>query len=554
MPNIFYSGSDFNVYESHGQAADAALVSTTFSTGGFIQLNGLMYFLSGAELWQTDGTNAGTTLVKHIGGGSGNGRLIALNGELYFSANDSVHGTELWKSDGTDAGTVMVKDINVANTATFGTGSNATNLTFFNNKIYFSATDGTAVGGHGQELYVYDPVADTTTLKEINPGTASSSPGAFTEIGNFLVFSATDATHGTELWAIDKTNGAGTPTLVKDIEPGSGSPFLGSLVHHDNLLFFAAEGTFWKTDGTTGGTVDAGITAPANTVFSSINNVTDVDGTLFFSALTTVSSVNEGFELWKLGAGATVATLVDDINPGSGNGLGSTSFIAVGDKLFFTASDGTHGVELWVSDGTLQNTFMVKDINATALNNGDARIFTGGWQVVDGVLYFLAQDFASGGDTTSATQLWRSDGTAAGTFQLATGVSGNSQIGILDDTVFVNIQDAAAIVGSECNATDYFVNGAKNAIDAAHTATQFTLHDTTTTDNSFGSKIDLIVHGTGFVYSGGAVTAGTITGFDIKSVAASAVMSIVSNTVIDAASFYTAAKAGELGYRRCSAF
>ena len=35
-----------------------------------------------------------------------------LNGTLYFSANDNAHGQELWKSDGTAAGTVMVKDIN----------------------------------------------------------------------------------------------------------------------------------------------------------------------------------------------------------------------------------------------------------------------------------------------------------------------------------------------------------------------------------------------------------------------------------------------------------
>ena len=40
--------------------------------------------------------------------------LTNVGGTLFFSANDGTHGDELWKSDGTEAGTVMVKDINPA--------------------------------------------------------------------------------------------------------------------------------------------------------------------------------------------------------------------------------------------------------------------------------------------------------------------------------------------------------------------------------------------------------------------------------------------------------
>jgi ELWxxDGT repeat protein len=34
-----------------------------------------------------------------------------VGGKLFFTAGDGVHGRELWTSDGTEAGTVLVKDI-----------------------------------------------------------------------------------------------------------------------------------------------------------------------------------------------------------------------------------------------------------------------------------------------------------------------------------------------------------------------------------------------------------------------------------------------------------
>ena len=68
----------------------------------------------GCELWKSDGTAAGTALVRDIWPGSGSSRpseLTDVNGTLFFLANDGTHGIELWKSDGTAAGTVMVKDV-----------------------------------------------------------------------------------------------------------------------------------------------------------------------------------------------------------------------------------------------------------------------------------------------------------------------------------------------------------------------------------------------------------------------------------------------------------
>jgi len=53
-------------------------------------------------------------LVKDInpGGDSYPQYLTNVNGTLFFTADDGIHGWELWKSDGTTAGTLMVKDIN----------------------------------------------------------------------------------------------------------------------------------------------------------------------------------------------------------------------------------------------------------------------------------------------------------------------------------------------------------------------------------------------------------------------------------------------------------
>jgi ELWxxDGT repeat protein len=98
------------------------IVSPGLEPRDICDVGGVAFFVNGSsvngygiELWKSDGTTAGTVLVKDINPGSSDSSPASLtnfNGTLYFRANDGVNGYELWKSDGTAAGTVLVKDIN----------------------------------------------------------------------------------------------------------------------------------------------------------------------------------------------------------------------------------------------------------------------------------------------------------------------------------------------------------------------------------------------------------------------------------------------------------
>jgi ELWxxDGT repeat protein len=72
--------------------------------------------VSGFELWQSDGTEAGTVLVRDIRSGAASSapqQLIALGNQVVFLANDGLTDLDPWKSDGTAAGTVKIADTNI---------------------------------------------------------------------------------------------------------------------------------------------------------------------------------------------------------------------------------------------------------------------------------------------------------------------------------------------------------------------------------------------------------------------------------------------------------
>ncbi|MFO0983034.1 MAG: ELWxxDGT repeat protein [Planctomycetota bacterium] len=105
--------------------------------------------MSGAELWASDGTEAGTVLVKDIlpglVGSMPQGLVFTGVGQrVVFAAFDPISGMELWESDGTSAGTKLVRDL-----AAGASSSNPKNIVVIGSSIFFSADDGSI----GRELW-----------------------------------------------------------------------------------------------------------------------------------------------------------------------------------------------------------------------------------------------------------------------------------------------------------------------------------------------------------------------------------------------------------------
>jgi len=76
--------------------------------------------------------------------------------------------------------------------------------------------------------------------------------------------------------------------------------------------------------------------------------------------------------------------LVLDINEGAGSS-NPTGLTSIDGKMYFSADDGVHGEELWVSDGTDVGTFRLTDINSDGKNSSPRDI-----TAMDGSIYFSA--------------------------------------------------------------------------------------------------------------------------------------------------------------------
>ena len=260
--------------------------------------------LTGCELWITDGTHGGTMLVKDIATGVGSGGfpngsypgdfVVLANGRAVFQARDAPGGRDFWVTDGTSAGTMLVKDdfgasefavlpngraafqANGVLWITDGTSagtmflkdiatgvdgygnlneSRIFGLTVVGANAYFWANDGV----NGDEPWVTDGTSASTTLVADINNSGDSSPYAesssqFIRFGDQVYFQASNGINGIELWSTSPVSGGAR--IVADIRPGSGGS-LGSVTaimncrceRAKNFVSLNGRLVFWAYDG-----------------------------------------------------------------------------------------------------------------------------------------------------------------------------------------------------------------------------------------------------------------------------------------------------------------
>lgn len=336
-------------------------VGSIYHDSHWIIANNAIYFTvsqndnSHNELWKSDGTAAGTVLVRHFDGHYID-RISTFNGKVYFTLFDELRGEgALWWSDGTEAGTKLIE----------GTFSHMRFLFEFDNSLYLIAQGARS----GDPTNIWKVHADTMTpaffvdrLESIilyqdaiyygsvnalwkSDGTQDSAEkivqyeynqniSELTVLNDILYFTVGVNT----LWM---TNGSTDGTVQIDaVSFGT-----HSLMAHNNRIYFATHNRgdgvqIGSTDGTANGTV---LYPPPTETADHISDLTPFDGFIYFFV-----SEGNAIELWRTDSVGNEATQIMTITPD----VRQTDFqecpcmAVVGNNLYITAQTA-EGVELW---------------------------------------------------------------------------------------------------------------------------------------------------------------------------------------------------------------
>jgi len=351
------------------------------------------FYLTRTELWTSDGTSAGTRRLASFADSGGNAWIEPAGDRVLFIANDGSHGLEVWRSDGTTAGTVRLTNLPTA------TDSSGTILPQYveqlgERTLLIQSRQLLSIAGPGQPAAVLLTTACAECYFE----------SGLQRLGDRVLFRyGVAASH--QLWSTDGT-AAGTVRLADFCQScgnyGYPSPVL------PGGYFFGLDGSSHIALQTTAGTV--GTTRVVATLPDGVvpqDQAVVVGNRVFFSASTAIGS-----SMWVLDTTTGVSRRLPNVSARRPTPF-PHSLAALGDEVVFAASGrGEYGEwpELWSSRGTAATTAPLTDgPYGFLLDGGPQHLMVNG-----GKAFFWGYK----GVRPDPRPLWRSDGTAAGTFPL----------------------------------------------------------------------------------------------------------------------------------------
>lgn len=404
--------------------------------------------------------------------------FLRFEDQFLFSANSPEQGNGLWLSDGTAAGTRLLRrDLSVRATGTREpVGGRIGNRTYFSGldgsgRVALWATDGTSEGTDqvsavwaagsssptrfvefGGRLFFNGPIANSVTPMWVTDGTEAGTRVFFPNfatplavVGERLLFVGYDDEAGDELWTTDGTID-GTFRLI-DLYPGRFPGFFAGFAKVGDVYCFAARDPdhgieLWSSDGTPEGTRivrelvpgTGGPFHPSNTAYAAL-----MGSTLLFLATTP----EFGAEVWRTDGTEAGTGIFIDFQPGPNSGAALGPITATLDRVFFRT--GSTGVAS--SDGTVEGSHVLP------LPSGVRSVVAG-------------HDVALIRTTSITTNLWRSDGSVAGTYPLP--ATAASEITWTGDRFVFQASDAAH--GAELWESDGSLDGTRMIVDIANVA------------------------------------------------------------------------------------
>lgn len=196
-----------------------------------------LYFMANRDLWTSDGTAEGTLFLSHLQNGFVGDDLVAVpaDGQVFLEEVEDAGYRHLYRTDGTPAGTVLLK-------ARYQSPQGS-RIVAVGSRAYFVAGDAPS----GFELWTSDGTVDgTVQVADLKPGPAGSEPAGLTPFLGRLWFTA-DVDGERQIWNTSGTAASTRPA----VGVSSRMKILG--VHADRLWFVAQDSgidNLWSADGT----------------------------------------------------------------------------------------------------------------------------------------------------------------------------------------------------------------------------------------------------------------------------------------------------------------